>query len=82
MDDETKIKFGEVQKSITDLSSVVREDIAFRKGLDMPDRLKEVEGKVETKASWHGLYLAIGLVLALVVAAVAVTSALTKIPGQ
>jgi len=65
MDSETKEHFAKINDTISELSCVVKEDIAYRKGLDIPLRMKTAEELLDTKASWKGLAAAISLVVVL-----------------
>jgi len=86
MDDETKTEFSKVNTSLTDLTTLVKEDIAFNKGLDVKARLKDAEDDIEIvekeKASWYGLYLVIGLFIAIVIATTTVAALILRVPAQ
>ena len=75
MDEETKGRFESVTKSITDLTLTIEKDISYRKGLNIPKRVEDIETDVEDldtkKASWNGLYLVAILIVAVISAVIA-----------
>lgn len=75
MDDETRGEFSKVNAALTEIKTAVKGNSEYQRGLQLPTRMKEAEDEIKTKASWFGLYLAVGLVLAVVVAVMAIVSA-------
>lgn len=78
MDSETREEFKNVKSEIRGLTSKVEEHLNYSRGLHLPERVTKSEDEIqllkEKKASWYGLYLAVGLVLAIVSLAMAVIS--------
>jgi len=72
MDQDTRDKFDEQATSLNEIKTLVETDIAYRKGLDLPNRMTNAENEIDEKASWNGLYLAVGLVVGIVLVALAV----------
>lgn len=81
MDKETGQQFAAIKADIVDLKegvskleTAVASNLAFHKGLDLANRMTKVERDLDKKASWMGLYLSFGLLIAfgtLIVAIVA-----------
>lgn len=70
MDDETKAEFKEVKASITNLEKTVDEHLNYSRGLEIPERVFRSEKKIQDldkkKASWVGLYMAVGALILIV----------------
>ena len=68
MDAESRTKFEEVTKTLGQIKTSVAEGVAYNKGLDVKNRLINIESNVddlsERKASWNGLYLSLTLAIA------------------
>lgn len=77
MAEEMKTELKTLADGLNDLNRTVIADIAYRRGLEVPTRLKQVEDNLEKKASWMGLYLAIGLLCAVVGCAFIVANGVT-----
>jgi len=72
MDDETRIEFQKVNDSLIKINLGVEKNLAFQKGLDLPNRMTAAERDIEKKASWYGLYLTVGLIVGIVILALVI----------
>ena len=66
MDNETREEFKKVNDSLFDIKLGVEKYYGYQQGLDLPNRMTTAERDIEKKASWNGLYLAVGLIISLV----------------
>ena len=74
MPEEMKKELRTLADSLNELNSTVIADIAYRKGLEVPTRLKQVEDNLEKKASWMALYLGLGLIIAMIGCIISITN--------
>lgn len=72
MDKEIKEEFKAINDNINGIKTEITEFTAYQKGLNLADRLYEVENKVETKVSWKNLRNLVLSMIALVGAVLAI----------
>lgn len=66
MDNETREEFEKVNNTLVDIKLSIEGNNKLQEGLDLPNRMVTAERDIEKKASWNGLYLAVGLIISLV----------------